>query len=211
MRQLALLAILLALLTPGDAYAEGERGPMVGGALIATRAPDTELAGAQLELAWWRGRVGLAFEGSHQAGLDSRLTKAGASLRLLVHHELTPSLLDPAEDVELGIELHGIVERAWWDDDAEAHPPTSYGAGLVIRLRGGTDFSNVLAESRLFVRALWSRNDAMDSLARSTTMPQAERGVLIVVGLGAVFGGGEPAYAKQFRRRQLDASIVPVN
>jgi hypothetical protein len=203
---LALLAIVLA---PSVAHSEGEHGPMVGGALIATRAPDTELAGAQLELAMWRWRIGFALEGSHQAGIDTRVTKLGGSLRLLLHHEMTPSLLDPNEEVELGFELHGIVERAWWDDDL-AHPPISYGAGLVIRLRGGTDFSNILAESRVFVRALWPRRDPMDSLAR-TTMPPGRDGVLIVVGLGAVFGGGQPAYAKQFRRWPLDSTIVPVN
>src|SRR5262245_49964634 len=106
MRLLALLAITL---TPVTAVAEGEYGPMVGGAIVATRAPDTELAGAQLELAMWRGWLGVAVEGSHQAGLDARVTKLGASARLLLFRELTPSLLEPHEDVELGLELHGIV------------------------------------------------------------------------------------------------------
>jgi hypothetical protein len=206
MRLLALLAIVLA---PGVAHSDGEHGPMVGGALIATRAPDTELAGAQLELALWRWRIGVAVEGSHQEGIDTRVTTLGGSLRLLLHHEMTPSLLDPNEEVELGFELHGIVERSWWDDD-QAHPPTSYGTGLVLRLRGGTDFSNILAESRLFVRALWSTKGTMDQLARST-MPMAERGVLVVVGIGAVFGGGKPQYARQFRPHTLDSAIVPVD
>src|SRR5262245_38861090 len=114
MRMLSALA--LALL-PTVAHAEGERGPMLGGALIASRAPDTELAGAQLELALWRWRVGVAVEGSHEEGIDARLNKLGGSLRLLLYRELTPSLIDPNQDVELGMELHGIVERAWWDDD----------------------------------------------------------------------------------------------
>ena len=182
---------------------------MIGGAVIATRAPDTELAGAQLEAVMWRWRVGLALEGSHQAGLDTSVTTLGASVRLLLHHELTPSLLDPQEQVELGFELHGIVERAWWNDNV-GHEPISYGAGLVVRLRGDTDFTNIVAESRLFVRAMWSRHDAMDSLAR-TTMPQAERGALIVVGIGALFGGAQPAHARQFRRRELDSLILPGN
>ena len=182
---------------------------MIGGALIATRAPDTELAGVQLELSWWRGPIGIAVETSHQAGLDTQLTKVGGSLRLLLHHELTPSLIEPNHDCELGLELQGIVERSWWDDD-RAHDPTSYGAGLVLRLRGDTDFPNILAESRLFVRALWSRrDDSMTSIARSTTMPPAERGVLIVIGLGATFGGAEPGYTRQFRPHTFDSAMLP--
>lgn len=206
MRILALLALALC---PTIAHADGERGPTLGGALIATRAPDTELAGAQLELAFWRGPFGLAAEGSYQTGLDARVTALAGSARLLLYRELTPSLIDPNYDVELGIEAQGIVERAWWNDDV-AHPPLSYGGGLVIRLRGGTDFTNIVAESRLFVRALWSRDESMNAIAR-TTMPPAERGVLIVIGIGAVFGGGEPAYMTRFRPRPLDAAIVPVN
>jgi len=182
---------------------------MLGGALIATRAPDTELAGAQLELAFWGGRIGLAVEGSYQSGFDAQVTKLGGSVRLLLYRELTPSLIEPQEDVELGIEAQGIVERAWWKDDA-TREPINYGGGLVIRLRGGTDFTNILAESRLFVRALWSRPEVMDSIARTAT-PPAQHDVLIVIGLGAVFGGGQPDYAKQFRPRPIDASILPVN
>jgi hypothetical protein len=204
-----MLALVATLVTPALAFAEGEHGPMIGGALIATRAPDTELTGAQLELAFWSGRLGLAVEGGQQAGLDTRLTTLGASARVLLYRELTPSLLEPNEDVELGIELQGIVQRAWWDDE-HARAPTSYGAGLVIRLRGGTDFANVLAESRLFVRALWTRSAPMEGLARTAT-PAVQEGACIVIGLGAVFGSGEPGYAKQFRPRPLDASIVPVN
>jgi len=207
MRLLALLAIVLA---PTAAFAEGEYGPMLGGALVATRAPDTELAGAQLELAMWRGHLGVAVESSYQRGLDTRVTTLGASARLLLFRDMTPSLLEPHEDVELGLEAHAIAERAWWNDDHVAREPISYGGGLVLRLRGGTDFSNILAESRLFVRALWSRHEPMDTIARGV-MPPAEHGVLIVVGLGAVFGGGEPGYAKQFRPKPLDASILPVN
>jgi hypothetical protein len=208
-RAMRMLALLPVALFPTVAHADGERGPSIGGALIATRAPDTELAGVQLELAWWQGPLGIAVETSHQEGLDARLTKVGGSLRLLLHHELTPSLLEPNHDVELGIELHGIVERAWWDDD-RAHDPTSYGAGVVLRLRGDTDFTNIMAESRLFVRALWSRGDEMNSIARSTMAP-AERGVLIVIGLGATFGAGDPGYARQFRPRLFDSSMLPSN
>ncbi|HEY5923486.1 MAG TPA: hypothetical protein VIV11_17520 [Kofleriaceae bacterium] len=207
MKRLALLAIMMI---PVVASAEGERGAMFGGAVIATRAPETEVAGVQLELALWRGRIGVAGEGSYQSGLDERVAKLGASLRLLLYHEMTPSLLDPYEDVELGFELHGIVERAWWSDDA-AGSPTSYGGGLVLRLRGDTDFTNILAESRLFVRALWSREPEMGSIARTSTTPPHEEGVVIVIGLGAVFGGGQPAYWRKFRPRTLDMTALPLN
>lgn len=191
-----MLVLLAIMVTPVVASADGERGVMLGGAVIATRAPDTEVAGAQLELALWRGRLGLAAESSYQSGLDDRVAKLGASLRLLLLRENTPSLLEPNHDVELGVELHGIVERAWWSDDP-TRSPTSYGGGVVLRLRGDTDFTNILSEARFFVRALWSREAALDSLAR-TTMPVHENGVLIVVGLGAAFGGGEPAYWRTF-------------
>jgi hypothetical protein len=207
MRHFALLALYV---TPAIARADGEHGPMVGGALIATRAPDTELAGAQLELGFWGGRLGLAAESSYQAGFDTRVATLGGSARLLLYREMTPSLIDPADTVELGIELHAIAERAWWDDDARAGEPTSYGGAVVIRLRGDTDFSNVLAESRLFVRALWSRPEAMDSIAR-TTLPPAERGAYITIGIGASFGSGAPGYVRQFRSRPLDARIPSVN
>ena len=183
---------------------------MIGGALVATRGPATELGGAELEAAMWLGRIGVAAHGSHQAGANTRLTTLGGSLRLLVYRQLTPSLLDPREDVELGFEAHGIVERAWWDEE-HARDPMSYGGGLVVRLRGGTDFSNILAESRLFIRVMWTRDAPMDTIARTSTEPETERNTSIVVGLGAVFGGGQPAYAKQFKPRPIDVSILPIN
>src|SRR5688500_17916759 len=55
--------ILLVLLTPSIASAEGEYGPMFGGSLVASHETDaTELGGAGLELGVWRGRLGVALE-----------------------------------------------------------------------------------------------------------------------------------------------------
>jgi len=201
---------LLVLCSPLVAHAEGESSPMVGGALVATKGADVEAGGVQLELALWHGRFGIAVEGSHQASLDgggTSISTLGGSLRVLLYSQLIPSLLDPREDVELGWELHGIVERAWIED---ADAATSYGGGLVVRLRGGTDFSNVLAESRLFVRVLATPRSHSDVVAR-TTMEETDRTYAIVIGLGAVFGGGTPQYARQFHARPLDVSMLPVN
>lgn len=211
MRSLA-LAVFAVVLSAAAAYADGEHGPMFGGAIIATRAADREIAGAQLELTFWRDRLGAAVEGSLQGGLDdagARVTTLGGSVRVLLHEQLMPSLLEPREQVEFGIEAHGVVELAWQDEQG-GRDRTRYGGGLALRLRGGTDFANVLAESRLFVRVLSSRATRMETIARST-IPESERELGIVIGLGAVFGSGEPEYMKRFRPRLLDGTIVPVN
>ena len=78
-----------------------------------------------------------------------RAAVLGASVRLLAFDTLVESLLEP-RNVELGVELHGIVER-WINDDDSS---TRYGVGVALRLRGGSDYdmSNLIAESRFFVR-----------------------------------------------------------
>jgi len=154
----------------------------------------------------WRSRFGLGVEASRQAGLDGTggaLTTVGGSARLLLYRELMPSLLDARDTVELGLEAHGIVEREWWGAERDV----SYGGALVIRLRGDTDFTNVLAESRLMIRVVSSPAAPMPTAIARTTMPPSPHELTLVIGIGAVFGRGEPAYAKQFRPRLLDANV----
>lgn len=215
MRPLA-LAVAVALV-PTAADAEGERGPMIGGGLVAVRgdAIVTELAGVQLEGTWWLGRVGLAVEGSQVWDLDSsdpRTTTLGASARLLVFDRLLESLIDP-RDVELGLELQGIVERAWWQGaDVQDAATTRYGVGVAIRLRGGgdADHSTLLAESRLFVRVFAPPRDREDDVLRTTMPvgPEARDERTILVGLGAAWGKGHRRYADRFRMRPLDSESL---
>jgi hypothetical protein len=167
--------------------------------------------GGEVELAWWAGRIGVAVEAAARRGIaddDGRSIAVGGSVRLLAADWLWPSLFEP-RDVEAGIELQAIAERAWWsrDDHADA-----VGAGVALRLRGGSDWepSALLAESRLFVRVLWPRggangaNGARDAVARAAdaAMAPVERGgTTIVVGLGAAFGAGMPRYLERFRSK----------
>lgn len=183
---------------------------MLGGALTYTEGPDGEaaLVGAALEVAWWSGRFGLAFESAARRGIDddARNLAVAGGLRVLVADWLTPSLFD-ARDVEMGIELQAIAERAWWsrDDSADA-----LGAGLAIRMRGGSDWelSSLLAESRLFVRVMRSRDDVRDAVALATdgmdaaVLQQPGRdSTTVIVGLGAAFGTGAPRYLERFHRK----------
>lgn len=206
MRFAAQLVVLL--LMTGVAGADGEQTPQFGGGVIGTRDAEAEIVGANLELAVWWGRFGLAVEGSRQWSIDPedpRVTTLGASARVLLFRQLMPSLLEP-RDVELGIELQGIVERSWWENvDRE---PVAYGAGLAVRLRGGSDdFSNLIAESRLFVRVMAARRTQAETIARDTMADPEDRGLSVVIGLGALFGGGEPKYVERFRPRPLDTQL----
>ncbi len=207
--RVAARVVCLACLVSGVAHANGERSPMIGGALIASQAEDTEVAGASFEVAGWLGRFGLAVEGSRQWGvvtMGESVTILGASARLLAFDCLVPSLLEPS-DVELGFELQAIAQRAWWDGIANAPAPVSLGLGVAMRLRGGSDdyFSRLLlAESRLFVRVFKSRpGEPIDALARGdATMPDARgRELTVVVGLGVLFGTGDARYVERFRSR----------
>jgi len=207
---LAVVVVVLATAASPLVHAGGERSPMVGGAVIASQTTDeAEVAGLSLEVALWWNRIGLALEGSRQwdvATVDGpRVTTLAASARLLAYDHLIPSLLEPS-DVELGLELHGIVQREWWDDVPSAPQPLSYGAGIAVRLRGGSDdyFSRLLlAESRLFVRVLKTRApESMDVIAKgSGTVGYPERDLTVIIGLGVLFGGGDPAYCERFRSR----------
>ncbi len=194
----------------GTAHAEGERTPMLGGSLIAAAERDHgEAAGAGLEATFWWGRIGLAAEGGARAEVESgaRTATVGASLRLLVFDELWPSLLEP-RDVEAGLELHGVVERAWSNAvDAGVDPSVRYGIGIAARLRGGGDFDEqLLAESRVFVRVLWARGSDPPSIAARTDTTTVDRnsGVLVIVGLGAAWGAGDRHYADRFRRHTTE-------
>ena len=199
----ALLAIVCAA---PIAAAEGELGPMFGGGVVATHASERDIAGLTCELVLWHGPIGIAAEGSRQWCVDGgqpAVASLGASVRLLAFHHVVPSLLDSREVVDLGIELQGIVERSWWDDAAPDRDPVSYGLGIAVRLRGANDDdrTNLLAESRLFVRVLRSRSSEMMVAARDTTPDATSEGVAVVIGLGALFGGGQSAYVERLRRR----------
>ena len=189
---------------------------MIGGALTYAETADRNvgLVGGQLELAWWPGLpglgglFGLAVEGAARRGIDDdkdRSLSVAGSARVLVASWMWPSLLEP-RDVEMGIELHAIAERTWWsrDDSRDA-----FGLGVALRMRGGSDwmFSSLLAESRLFVRVMKSRDDDSSVLAREAGPVSAmsdRGGTTVMVGLGAAFGVGKPRYLERFRLKDLD-------
>jgi hypothetical protein len=201
------LAVALVMTMTGGAAAEGERTPMVGGALTYTEAPDhkTELVGGEVELAWWWGRLGLAVEAAARRGIEdenARNLAVAGSARVLLADWLCGSLVEP-RDVEMGVELHAIAERTWRsrDDSFDA-----LGVGVALRMRGGSDwvFSSLLAESRLFVRVMKSRDEVPDVVARAAgtiTNPSERSGIAVIVGFGAAFGTGEPRYLERFRPR----------
>ena len=209
-------ALLAVVLVPSAARANGESGPMFGGSIVATHGEEGEkdVAGVGAELALWWSRIGIAAEAAHQWAFDGvdgpEVSSVAGSLRVLAFHHVLPSILDGRERVDLGIELHGIAERAWWDDGSKHRD--SYGFGIAIRLRGtgDDDRSNLLAESRFFVRILETRSeDAMRITARGISPSSLTSGVGIIIGLGASFGGGQPAYVEQLRRRNgLDAEAI---
>ena len=198
------------VLTATVASADGERGPMFGAALVGTHAPDNhELGGVELEAALWRGRLGIAAHGSTRWGIDepARATAAGGSLRLRVFECLMPSLLEPS-DVELGIELHGIIEHTWWGSERPQQDSTDYGLGLAVRLRGAADehySATLLLETRLFFRVMTSRQERVETVARTMSVDShAPREMLFLVGLGVSFGGGDSVYADRFRLHPPD-------
>ncbi len=145
------------------------------------------VAGAELEVALWRGRFGIAIAASRQAGIDGTgpsVTAVDASVRVLLLRHLMPSLLEP-RDAELGVEVQGIVERTWWDNvDRECAP---IGFGFVVRLRGGSDeFSNLIAESVVRSRVRVAMPDpvlaeliaTLDPTAVFVLLPKAEYAAL---------------------------------
>jgi len=208
-RRAAFASLVTVIAGTRVATAEGERTPMLGGALTYTDAPDrrTELVGGELEVAWWLGRLGLAAEASASRAIaDDRVRNlaVAGSVRVLVADWLWPSLFE-RRDVEVGIELQLIAERTWWrrDDSADA-----IGLGVAFRMRGGSDweFSQLLAESRLFVHVMKPRDEVSDVLARtSDAMARSpDSGLTVIVGLGAAFGVGTPRYLERFRLKSLD-------
>jgi hypothetical protein len=208
-------AIALVCVLASTAAADGERTPMFGGSVVGVQAPgqDDPLAGAQLEIAFWRGRFGAAVEGARTWSTTDREVRAATvtgSLRVAVFETLVPSLLDP-RDVEFGVELQGLVERSWWSTPT-GRDPVAYGLGIALRLRGGSDdeFSPLLAESRLWFRVTTARTDSMASgiAARGAVADTSDRNLTFLVGLGASFGVGDMQYLQRFRehRRQL---VVP--
>jgi hypothetical protein len=196
---------IVLLLAPASAVADGERTPMIGGSFVGAAAHEDALAGVELEAAWWQWRLGFSAEGSMMwSGDDAsrRVTVLGLSTRLLVFDTLIESLLEP-RDVELGIELQGIVERAWWTSGSPEADATRYGVGVALRLRGGGeyDLSSLLAESRVFVRVMSARPPQQDAIARMVTPPgERDTGQLtIMIGVGAAWGAGDPDYLERFR------------
>jgi len=205
----------LLLLFTASAAADGERTPIIGAAVMGGPTTQDHLGviGVGVEGAWWFGRVGLAAEASGRWGVDGESTRAavlGASLRLRLLDMLTPSLLEPS-DVELGIELHGIIERTWWDGLDAGVEPVSHGLGLALRLRGSgdEDSSRLIAESRFFLRVMAARPITEEGvLARTMTptptptpTPDEPPEITILIGVGASFGSGERGYLDRFRRR----------
>jgi hypothetical protein len=165
------------------------------------------MAGFVVEAAWWRGRIGLAAEGSGRTFVEGdhlRAWSIGASLRLRLYDALVQSLLE-ARDVEVGVELQAIVERFWWEHpDAEA-TPARYGVGIALRVRGDADDGTTrISESRFFVRVMAAPSIPDATVAR-TTMPIVDepRELIFLLGVGAAFGGGEPAYLERFRWRPM--------
>ena len=211
-------SVLVLLGLTGVAAAEGERSPMIGGGVIAgsQRSPDDEvgLVGVNLEATYWWHRLGIAVEGSRRWDVASGQAQSatfGGGLRLLVADRLFGSIIEP-RDVELGLELHGVIERSWFDDRSPGS--TTYGGGIALRLRGGGDAfdSSLLAESRLFVRVMATPKSDADAIARSTEQPMATREAMtVMVGLGAAWGSGERRYADKFRSRFATPVVFPTN
>ncbi len=190
---------------------------VVGADVARTPEDHSELAGVGLDLAWWHGRFGLAAEGSARWSIGDPQTARelvlGGSARLRVLERMVPSLMDP-RDCELAVELQAIVERAWWNDAVTTADPMAYGFGVALRLRGGgdPDSSGLLAESRFFLRVMSSKWSELDVAARQsgTMAPPAtsDRSLAVLLGIGASFGGGTPAYMDRFRLRPFGQTLL---
>lgn len=188
---------------------------VVGGDAAQTPQQDAPLAGVGFDIAVWHGRFGIAGEGSARwdledgAGARPRALVLGASARVRVLDTLMPSLVEP-RDVELGVELQAIVERTWWNVPQDTDP-TAYGVGLALRFRGGgdPDGSTLLAESRFFLRVMASRWSDPAVIARTSGPAMAPpRSFTVLLGIGASFGAGTPAYANRFRLRPFQPTLL---
>lgn len=186
---------------------------MIGGGVLAARGSgesDIGVVGVGLEATYWWHRIGVSVEGSRRWDVESgdpeSATLAGG-LRLLLADHLLGSIIEP-RDLELGLEIHGVVEKSWFDAGGD---DVAYGGGAALRLRGGGDAfdSTLLAETRLFVRVMTPRSRSSFA-ERATEAPMAERTpISVVVGLGAVWGSGERKYADKFRSRFATPIIFP--
>jgi hypothetical protein len=182
---------------------------MIGGAVVwqpTVEAP-SGVGGFEIEAAWWRGWVGFAVEGSARSDFESErhALGLGGSLRILLLQGLQRSLLE-ARDVEVGLELQGIVERLWWQRTATEAEPYTYGFGFALRVRGGPDDGSTrIAESRFFIRFL-AGPVAHDQVIARTTMPVIEepRDLKLLLGIGASWGNADRRYLDRFRWRSPD-------
>ncbi|HEU4611883.1 MAG TPA: hypothetical protein VFS15_07390 [Kofleriaceae bacterium] len=214
MRNVGALAFI-PLLWVSNAAADGETSPMLGASVIAgTSTQSSEnTAGLEIEAAYWVHWLGAAVELSGRAPVtddSSRTLVIGGSLRLRVAQQIVPSLFEPS-DVELAVELQGIVERTWWDGELTSDEPARRGLGLALRFRGSTedDVPRLIAESRFFVRVLTWQADDERYVARTTMPPRTGTQEWIVqVGIGAAFGGGDRAYLGQFQRRAFESPLL---
>lgn len=214
MRLLVAIALTASVSIP-NAAADGETSPMLGGALVAgaSTEPSASMAGVEIDVAMWWRWLGVAVETSARAPVEDnagRTVVLGGSLRLRLMQVLVPSLFEPS-DVELAVELQGIVEQTVWEGTLTDREPYRRGVGIALRLRGSTeDYApRLITESRFFIRALWWRQPGEDHVARTTLPPATEtRELIILFGVGAAFGGGEPRYLQQFRRRPFDSIML---
>jgi Putative transposase, YhgA-like len=131
-------------------------------------------------------------EGAQRADMtdvSTRTSVLGASLRVLVADQLMPSLLEP-RDVALGLELHGVVERAWSSRvNTGDDPAIRYGLGLATRLRGGGDDDSAL-------RFWWSSDSAQHGASASVNMRTGSRRTRRRPSTGARSrSSAEPAFA----------------
>jgi hypothetical protein len=203
----------LVSIVPVEAAADGEATPMIGGSVVwsPTDQNPSGMIGAALEAAWWHGRIGVAVEGSGRTfttdGDKPRALTFGTSLRLRMFDGMYPSLMEP-RDVEVGIELQAIVERFWWEGHGLDDPHV--GLGVALRVRGGADDGSTrIAESRFFLRVMAAPGRTDEVIARSTTtmLPSESRDLMLLLGIGASFGGGDPRYVNRFRWRGPDWPI----
>lgn len=209
MRRTGLAIVTLAVVLTSNARADGERSPMIGGAVVwmpSIEAP-SGIGGFELEAAWWRGFLGVAIEGSARSDFtaERHAFGLGGSLRVLLLQGLQRSLLE-ARDVEVGLELQGIVERLWWQQAAPDVDPFGYGIGFALRVRGGSDDGSTrIAESRFFVRFLAGPSTREQVIARTTMATVDEpRDFKLLVGIGASWGAADRRYLERFRWQQPD-------